>query len=118
MNVLLAAISICTFVFMVGGYAVSIETRFGEVERALDIDERVANLERMLFPLLVEMKMREVQTEAMVFPPAPQVVGADGVEAPAPAEMPPPPEQMVAEEWAEQQIQRAAPQFRKEMAAP
>jgi len=101
------ALGLLTFAISIGCYAISIERRFAQVERTLDIDERVGNLEKMLFPILVEMKFREKSAELVRSDPSVHLV-----------EVPPAPGEVEAfeeaENWAEQQIQRAAPTFRKE----
>lgn len=90
------------------GYGISIERRFDKVERALDLDERVGNIERMLFPIMVEMKVRERQAKMQEeLPAAPKPKAVMRREQPAPIR-----EQ--AETWAEREIQRARPEFRKE----
>jgi hypothetical protein len=98
---------VATFVILVGGWAVTIETRLSGVQQSLDVSDRVANLERLLYPVLVEMEVRKRMSDLSPFGSPGR---AESFEEPTFAL---PPVQEEAEEFVEGQMRRANPDFQK-----
>jgi len=124
---LMAWTGIISLVIATLGYVVKNEKEHTRLEAAFQLSERVNNLESLLFPILVELRVREKMQTVMVPAPAPK---PEPPKPPAeeaqpkpvvvqpkpinPAAQPPRPyiNQSAAKEWAQREIQRANPKFR------
>jgi len=86
------------------GYIVRIETHFTRYDNSFDLSERVNNLEKMLYPVLVELEVKKRMEEETE--PVPPML-TNGLHEN---------ENVIeeAENIVEQRIQEASPTFRKE----
>ncbi len=96
---------ILALIITVLSYVIRIETQFTKYDAAFDLSERVSNLEKMLYPVLVELEVKKRLEDRLSRPE----------EIPLPAPMPMIDDvQSDAEDFVEQRIQSVSPEFRKE----
>jgi hypothetical protein len=62
-----------TFVVSALGYIVSVETRLSEYKQGLQLNDRVINIEQMLYPALVEIGVWKKMQEHQWTPPTPSL---------------------------------------------
>lgn len=120
---LAALLSIFPVMACVIGYVISVETRFASLDDQQAVLRRVENLERMMFPVLVEFRLMEETVEVAPADLSPLIESPkpDGVELHSDNEGPPSIEdiermveeqrQRVSEE-VQQDIKRYAPEFK------